>query len=44
MDIKENVIKLSDILLLKNIDNTMKIKKLYSNSMTFAMQIELSIW
>ena len=38
MDIKENVIKLSDIdtLLLKNIDNTMKIKKLYSNSMTFA--------
>lgn len=27
MDIKENVIKLSDILLLKNIDNTMKIKE-----------------
>lgn len=27
MDIKENVIKLSDILLLKNIDNMMKIKE-----------------
>jgi hypothetical protein len=27
MDIKENVIKLSDMLLLKNIDNTMKIKE-----------------
>lgn len=27
MDIKENVIKLSDILLLKNIDNTTKIKE-----------------
>ena len=27
MDIKENVIKLSDILLLKNIDNKMKIKE-----------------
>lgn len=27
MNIKENVIKLSDILLLKNMDNTMKIKE-----------------
>lgn len=31
MDIKENVIKLSDILLLKNIDNTMKIKEYMFN-------------